>query len=54
MPRDGEYVCKVFLRYKTMESARLAKDALNGRKFGPNVVAATFFVLNAYEKLFGT
>ena len=52
MPRDGQYMCKVFLEYKTAEYAKLAQSALNGRQFGPNVVDAKFFVSSVFENLF--
>ena len=52
MPRSGEYICKVFLEYKSLDCATLAKNALHGRQFGEQIVDASFFNIEAYEKLF--
>ena len=52
MPRSGEYICKVFLEYKSLDSASLAKNALHGRQFGEQIVDASFFDIEAYKNLF--
>ena len=52
MPRSGEYICKVFLEYKSLECATLAKTALHDRQFGEQNVDASFFNTETYKMLF--
>ncbi|KAL7470108.1 hypothetical protein ACHAXS_011699 [Conticribra weissflogii] len=52
-PQDGHNpsaLKKIFLEYATTSDAEIAKKALEGRAFGPNVVEASYFSEDNYSR----
>ena len=49
MPSEGPGACKVYVKFATAGQSRVARAALQGRKFGANMIDVWFYEPERFE-----